>query len=367
MYAEPGYLLFASGDRLVAQRFDRTSLRPVGKVVPLGDAPPLSTFEGAYPLTASANGVLAHIATSIPDTELVWLDRAGRQISAISLSPGSYTNPTLSSDGRRAIVSKPNSPTSSDLWMVDLERAVATRLTFDGRVASGAGTGGPAIWSLDEHWVAVMYSHSGRYDVYRVPVSGAGRPEPLVQSNAVFKVPLAWSPDGRYLVFSQNDEPTVWDLWLLPLAGDRKPVPYLRTPFNEMAAAISPDGRWLAYDSDETGVPEIYVRSFPEPGEKHRVSTAGGTGAQWSRDGRELLIFTSSQLFYGGGPIFSVAVETTPTFKAGAPRLLFTAGQNFMGITATSDLKRFLAAIPVEGAAPPSITIILNWQAALKH
>ena len=369
IYVDPGYLLFVRGDRLAAQRFDRSSLRPVGEVVPLGDAPPLSTFDGAPILSASTNGVLAHMATSIPDTELVWLDRTGRPLGAVSLTPGSYATPCLSPDGRWATLGKSSSPTRCDQWIVDLERAVATRLTFDGLVASSTGTGSTAVWSPDSSRIALMYNRSGSglYDVYQVLASGAGRPEPLVQSDIVFKFPVAWSPDGRYLVFAQNDEATGWDLWLLPLEGERKPVPYLCTPFNESTAAISPDGRWLAYDSDETGTPEIYVQSFPEPGEKHRVSTGGGTSAQWSRDGHELVFFNLSQFFSGSGPVFSVDVETTPSFKAGTPRLLFTPQPDILGLTATSDLKRFLAAIPAEGAAPPSITIMLNWQAALKR
>jgi serine/threonine-protein kinase len=143
-------------------------------------------------------------------------------------------------------------------------------------------------------------------------------------------------------------------------------VRYLGTPFNEITAAISPDGRWVAYDSDETGTSEIYVRSFPEPGEKHRITTAGGFRAQWSRGGRELLIWTSSGLSNTVGPVYSVDVQTSPAFKAGTPRVLFTPRGDLLGLTATSDLKRFLAAVPVEGSAPASITVILNWQAALK-
>jgi Tol biopolymer transport system component len=368
IYAEPGYLLFARSDRLVAQRFDLSSLRPVGEVVTLGDAPPVSSFEGVSPLSASANGVLAHVATSLPDTKLVWLDRSGQLSGTVSLPPGCYTSLCLSPDGRRVIVKMPNSPTSYDLWRVDLQRAaVATRLTFEGVASGGGGIGSSAVWSPDGTKVAFQYKGPGLYDVYQVLASGAGRPEPLVQSEVVFKTPAVWSPDGRYLVFAQNDEATGWDLWLLPMQGDRKPVPYLRTPFNETSAAISPDGRWLAYDSDETGTPEIYVRSFPEPGEKHRVSLQGGTGAQWSSTGKELLIWTSGQFYSTYGSIYIVEVQTTPSFKAGTPRLLFTPRQDLLGIAATSDLKRFLAAVPVEGAAAPSITVTLNWQAALKR
>jgi hypothetical protein len=156
-------------------------------------------------------------------------------------------------------------------------------------------------------------------------------------------------------------------MWLLPLDGQRKPVPYLCTPFNEGGGDVSPDGRWLAYTSDETGRFEIYVRSFPEPGERYRVSTTGGTAAQWSRDGRELLIWAGGDLWRTAGPVLSVDVQTTPSFKLGSPRLLFTPRSDIPGMVASRDLKRFLAVVPVEGAAPPTITVILNWQEALKR
>jgi Tol biopolymer transport system component len=366
-YAEPGYLLFVRGGRLLAQRFDESSPRLVGNAIPLGDTPPASTFEGAPLLCASATGVLVHPAAYVPNTRLVWLDRVGRLTGTIPLPPGRYEGPSLSPDGQWAAVNRSNSPTSSDLWKVDLQRAVATRLTFDGLVSPGAGYGLVGIWSPDGRRIAIQYNRSGSYDVYQVSTTGAGRPEPLVQSDVALKIPASWSPDGKFLVFSQNDEATGWDLWLLPLQGDRKPVPYLRTSFNEISGTISPDGRWLAYDSDETGTPEIYVRSFPEPGEKYRVTTSGGTAAQWSKDGRELLIWTTGQFLNTHGALFSVGVETTPSFRAGTPRTLFTPPQDFVGISATSDLKRFLATVQVAGAAPPSITVTLNWQAALKR
>jgi Tol biopolymer transport system component len=364
--AVTGYLLLVRGNRLVAQEFDRLRLRPTGRIVPLDDAPPGSSFDGAPLLSASENGVLIHTATNLPNTQLVWFDRMGRSLGSVPLPPAGYGSPSISADGRWATISKTNSPTSSDLWLVDLQRAVTTRLTFDGLLATSGGAGATAVWSPDGSRVAYMCNRSGLYDVYQVLTNGTGKPEPLVQSDVVFKTPVTWSPDGKYLVWSQNVEPTQWDLWLLPMQGDRKPVPYLCTPFDENTAAISPDGRWLAYDSNETGRTEIYVRSFPEPREKHRVSVSGGTAAQWSQDGRELLFWTSGQMAYTVGSIFTVDVQTSPSFKAGTPRLLFTPRQDLVGIAATADLKRFLAAVPVEGSAPPSITVMLNWQAGLK-
>jgi Tol biopolymer transport system component len=227
--------------------------------------------------------------------------------------------------------------------------------------------GMPVVWSPDSSRVAYGYVRSGVSDVYQILASGTVQPEPLVQSDVTYKYPLAWSPDGKYVVFTQLGDEGLYDLWLAPLQGDRTPRPYLRTPFNEDFASLSPDGRWLAYNSDETGTSEIYVRSFPEPGEKYRVSTSGGTVTQWSSDGKELLFFSLNRYYSGSGPIYAVDVETSPTFRAGAPRMLFPPRPDLSGLAMTADLSRFLATVPAEGAPPASITVTLNWQAALER
>lgn len=361
-----GYLLYANGNRIVAQEFDRDALRPRGEIMPLGNAPPASSFAGSSLVSASENGVLVHTAANPPKTQLVWFDRQGESLATIPIPPAAYSSPSISPDGRWAAVSIINSPTSYDLWLVDLQRAVTTRLTFDGLAAGGTGLGASVIWSSDGTRVVYQSLRSGIYDVYQVLTNGTGKPEPLVQSSVVFKMPASWSPDGKYLVWIQNTEQTQWDIWLLPMQGDRKPIPFLRTPFDENTAAISPDGRWMAYDSNETGRPEIYVRSFPEPREKHRISISGGSNPQWSSDGRELIFWTSDNWAATFGSAYVVDVQTSPAFKTGPPRLLFSPRQDIMGIGATADLTRFLAAVPVPGSAPPSVTVIVNWQALLR-
>jgi len=310
--------------------------------------------------------VLVHTAADPPKTQLAWLDRSGKLLDTIPLAPAAYSSPSISPDGRRAVVSIMNSPTSYDLWLVDLQRAVTTRLTFDGLASGGAGLGATPVWSPDGTRIAYQCSRSGVYDICQVFADATGKPEPLVESNVVFKLPVSWSPDGEYLLWNQNVEQTQWDIWLLPVQGDRKPVPYLRTPFDENTAAVSPDGHWLAYDSNETGRSEVYVRSFPEPREKYRVSTSGGTSPKWSRDGRELLFWTSDTISYTVGSAYTVDVQTGPAFRAGSPRLLFSPRQDIVGVSAAADLQRFLAAVPVQGSAPPSITVIMDWRRLLK-
>ncbi len=365
VYTEPGYLLFESGGRLVAQRFDRSKLCPVGRVIPLGDAPSLLMADGAPILCPPAKGVLVHVTSMISNTELTWLDRTGRPTGTIPLPPGRYEYPTLSPNDRWVAVTKHGTATGGDLWVVDLERDVPSRLTFDGSVASGT-VGSPWPWSPDGDRIAYTANPSGPWCIYQVAADGTGRPEPLLESGELFKFPVSWSPDGTYIVCYWFGGLGGMDVWLLPLEGDRTPAPYLRTRFDESDGRVSPNGRWLAYESNETGTMEQYVSSFPILGERYRITTSGDAAyAQWSKDGRELIVYTWPGNI-GCGPVLSVNVQTAPTFKAEPPRMLFTPPRNLAGLVATSDLKRFLAAVPVEGSAQ-SITVILNWEAALKQ
>lgn len=187
-----------------------------------------------------------------------------------------------------------------------------------------------------------------------------GDEEPLLESSALFKSISQWTEDGRYLVFNQPDAATGWDLWLLPVEGERKPVPFLRSRFNEYGGAVSPDGRWMSYSSDESGRREAYVQSFPTPGSKYQVSTTGAFFAGWSKDSKEMGIAGLD------GTVLIADVKTAPTFTAGAPRALFKLRPDVIATTGTTDLQRFLVAVPVGAAAPPSLVLELNWMSALK-
>jgi len=287
VYAEPGYLIFVRNGRLMAQRFDPRRLAISGEPQPLGEAPPPSGTHGAPAVSVSATGVLAHPGIGLPNTQLVWLDRAGKPRGTIPLPAGRWGSAVFSPDAQRIVVDRQSSPTEADLWMVELSRGVASRFTF-----TNAPQTGNAVWSPDGQWVAYNVDRGGPRDIYRKPASGAGEEEAVLQSNALFKNVSDWSRDGRYLVFNQPDATTGWDIWLLPVEGERKPIPYLRSRFNENGGWISPDGRWMMYTSDESGKGEVYVQSFPTPGNKYQISTAGGFFGFWSRDGREVLLST---------------------------------------------------------------------------
>jgi len=233
-------------------------------------------------------------------------------------------------------------------------RGVATRFTF----APASETWSP-VWSPDGKWVAYNSNRLGPLDICRKSTAG-GDEEPLLESSTLFKLVSGWTPDGGSIIYNQPDPETGWDLWRLPLDGDRKPVPVVRTRFNEYGGAVSPDGHWFTYSSEESGKQEIYVQSYPEPGLKYQVSTAGGTGSGWSKDGKQIL-FASLD-----GNIMIADVETAPAFKVDRPRVLFKARQDAVGSTATRDFSRFLMSVPAGEAAPPTITIVLNWTAGMK-
>jgi len=359
-YAAPGYLIFVRNTSLFAQRFDPQRLVLKGEPISLGEAPPPSSYTGAGTVTASVNGIMAHMGVGLPNTELRWVDRAGNPSGTIPVPAGRYEGVVLSPDGKRLCVVRRSGASSEDLWLLDLDRPVPTRFTF------GPSQNYTPAWSPDGGRIAFAADRSGPDDIYLKPTSGGGAEAPLLVGGALFKEPDSWSPDGRYIVFEQPDEQTGWDLWLLPVDGDHTPVAYLRTPFNERYAVVSPDGRWIAYNSDESGKSEVYVQSFPSPGSKYQVSTNGSSGGstsiEWTRGGDELV-------FIGGDGLTLMAADVTssPGFRVGAPRKLFKARQDLVAWNVTPDGQRFLIVAPAGLASSSKITLEMNWTAALKR
>jgi Tol biopolymer transport system component len=239
---------------------------------------------------------------------------------------------------------------NTDVWLVDTERATFRRLTLD------PGIDGEPIISPDGS--RLVYVADGRDDVYQMyerPADGTGGETLLLETNE-HKNPRDWSPDGRYILFTNQSLETGWDLLALPLAGDRKPLEVARTRFDEANGRFSPDGRWVAYSSAESGRSEVYVQSFPGGEGKQVVSVGGGQFPRWRRDGRELYYFTPA-----GDRLMAVSVSTAATkFQAEAPLYLFTALARRYGFEPSLDGQKFLLNIQVSEPSP--ITVILNWK-----
>jgi Tol biopolymer transport system component len=363
-----GHMLFLRENTLMAQEFDAKTMQLRGDAVPIAEQVETRTVTnssfGAY--SVSSTGVLVYQrGASVTGSQLVWLDREGRQLAAIGES-GSFGNVELSADQRRAVVTLlDQTRQASDLWIVDLARGLRTRLTF------GDGNKLHAVWSPDGSRVVFDSNRGrsfGRMDLYMRAANGTGDEERLFEDDRN-KAPTSWSPDGRTLMFVST-MPSVSrpnsDLFVLPMTGDRKPVPFLATPFNETDGHFSPDGKWVAYVSDESGRPEVYVLPFAGSAGKSQISTAGGGLPRWRADGKEL--------FYLNRESKLVAVTVSAAgnvFDVGDSRTLFQLPINAVvqnNYDVSADGQRMLAnALTLDPGGSPPLTMVVNWTAALKR
>jgi Tol biopolymer transport system component len=245
---------------------------------------------------------------------------------------------------------------NNDIWVLDAVRNTSSRLTFE-------GTAIIPIWSPDGN--RILYRTQQPGDLYQKLSSGAGTPEALFKSNTD-KNPTDWSADERFVVYEAQGPKTGADVWVLATTGDRKPFPMLRSEFNEQQGRLSPDNQWIAYSSDETGRPEVYVQSFPTPGEKWQISTSGGADPRWRRDGKELFFISSDR------KLMAVDIQAGSTFQAGLPRSLFDVRVSGLIDVRThyavaADGRRFLVNTIDETDVAAPITVVLNWTARLRN
>jgi Tol biopolymer transport system component len=355
-YAPPGYLLFVRDRTLVAQPFDLGALKTTGEPVPLAEKIGVDSI-GLARFSVSRDGILAY-RTGEAGSRLVWVDRAGKELETVPDS-GESRNPVLSASGDRVAFGQTDPRTSLDhIWVRDLVRGSSSRLTF------GDTNETASIWSPDGKQIAYRIDRRGPSDVVARAADGTGEEQVLLKGDALL-IPSDWSRDGRDIAFTRFDKDTGQDLWVLPTSGDRKPIVVLRTPFNESNAAFSPDGRFIAYHSNESGRNEVYVRNFPGPGGKWQVSTAGGVEAHWSADGKEIMFRSPDQ------KVMAADVRTAgESFQAGVPKELFQG--RFQPAVArnrfapTPDGQRFLTVAPVGRDAMAPTTVVLNWWAGLE-
>jgi Tol biopolymer transport system component len=283
---------------------------------------------------------------------LTWVDRAGKALDSIGVR-GSFTTPALSPDGNTVAVDLLDLLSDNrDIWLLGLARGTASRFTFAGNNLS-------PVWSPDGSQVAFGNGASGQWTISRKAANGSGTPEVLLASPAAV-YPTDWSRDGRFLIYDQRTEKGTNAIWVLPLSGDRKPIAYLSSDYGYYAGKLSPDGRWMAYASIETGRFEVYVQSFPGKSGKFQISTGGGFREQWSRDGKEIFYIAPRGMM-------AVDVKAGEKFEAGAPKALFEmrlVGQQTYSVS--PDGRRFLVPTLPEEVAGAPLTVVLNWTAGLK-
>jgi serine/threonine protein kinase len=355
-YAEPGYLLFERDGKLVAQRFDPSRLELAGEPVPIGD-PPLaeSVYEATWIATASRDGRLASLWSRPRSTDVGWVDRSGRSLGQVSLPPARWQELALALDGRSVLATRPLATTTNEIWLFDFERITA------GRVSPRDSGGFTPQWAPDGRSFVYSSNLSGRHEIYRQMAGRADAAELLTTLDAQFKSPCGFTPEGTSLVMSAND-PEGWCYWTVPLAGNGAPSRLLTTNVLEVEAAVSPDGRWLAYLSGEWERTEVYVMSFPTGRQRVQVSTSGGKHPMWTRGGKELLYLSTQGRETA---VMSVPIEIGKELTAGAPRPLLTR-RDLVSCAVTPDGERLLLSTESGETPPPYIQLILNWTTALR-
>jgi serine/threonine protein kinase len=364
-YTQAGYLLWVRNRALLAQPFDVSRLSMTGSLIQIADNV-LNEGPGSAAYSASNNGVLAFWGGAAPpDTQLTWMNRDGAVTGKVG-SPGGYYTVSLAPDERTVAVSRyeANERTLSiALWLVDVQRHTSTKFTF------GVAANNP-IWSRDGSEITFMSPRSGPPSLFRKSVRNSGSEEQLFKTLAS-SLPTDWSPDGETLIYQSIDSVTRWDLWLLPGAEPRTPVPFLRGASNETDGRVSPDGRWIAYVSDESGMPEVYISAFPKGGAKASISTGGGHTPRWRADGRELFYVS------GARRLMAVSMRSAANgtaMEAGLPTPLFeipalppaadrySSSEYAVAASGQRFLLRALAGVATDAPA----TVVLNWTTEIR-
>jgi len=364
VYVHPGYLLFVEGETLLAQAFDaeRLELRdqPFAVAEHVGRS---STSMSA--VSASRTGTIAYAGSIVHNGRLTWMDRSGNPIGSAGTAEGDYTDFRLSPDDKRLAFSLVDRKAGAiEVWLTDLARGGTSRFAFGTSIAASA------LWSPDGSKLAFR-SLRGVIQFFQRSAAGGGSDEPLLQAEtyrtagipSINLIPTDWSPDGRHIIFSAPSVAFGNDLWLLPLSGDGKPAKFIASPAEEMHGNFSPDGRLVAYTSNESGKFEVYVETFPRSDRKWAVSTNGGYEPRWRADGGEIYYLSEDR------KLMAVSVGPGPSF--GIPKMLFQtrvpAGvtTNRTHYVATRDGRRFLVDTQTSEAPPNPITVVLNWTTAL--
>jgi Tol biopolymer transport system component len=348
-----GYLLYLRETVLVAQHFDPKSLKLSGDPTPVAEKLDYWNARDLAAFTA-AHGTLVFRHGSLQKTQPMWVDRTGKEVGRFG-EPGLYMSPRSSPDGALVGVVRPDPDTGKgDVWIVDTKRNTMSRSTFaDAASISYA-------FSPDAKRIAVgTVAGTSSSGIWIQPASGSGTQEKL-DTPKTFGNVSSWSPSGRYLFLMVQNNTTRQDVYYIDLDGDKKLIPFIQSPANENGAVLSPNGKWLAYTSDESGRFEVYVTAFPGPGGKWQVSNGGGGSPHWTADGKQIYYAVADK-------VMVVPIQNVETFEFGAPTALPIHANEFAALGPPAPGERFPALKSLSGGQAHPQEVILNWTGTLKQ
>ena len=361
LYAS-GYMIFMRDQTLLAQPFDAKRMELSGEPTPIGEHIAINGATNVPEFSASEAGTLIYQTGDAAGAwDLLWFTRDGKPAGAITQQER-YYYPALSPDGNFLAVSLFNGTQGvTNLWVFDLKRGTKSRLTFNTGIQIGA------LWSRDGKTLYYAGDIKGIRHIYSKAADGSGSEQTILETPGISELPYSLSPDGRSLVYTRqvaDQAKKNTDIWVLPLTGDRKPFPIVETPFEDMNPAVSPAGKWMAYQNNESGHSEVYMTPFPGGGARWQVSTNGGVDPRWRGDGKELYYLDLTD------NLMAVDVDGSGAApRLGAPHALFQASgvQRQVGTyVVTADGKKFLinSGSTKQGTEP--LTLVTNWTAEVK-
>jgi Tol biopolymer transport system component len=351
-FLAPNHLLYVRAGSLMSVPFDAKTLEVSGSAVPVVQDLVTNSLSGSAQFDLSRDGTLIYVNGGRQATEnTLLLAEHDAKPQPFTVKPNLYESPRFSPDGKLlALTVRLPDP---DIWIYDLERGALRRITF------APGEDELPVWSPDGKHIA--YSSNGRQQAFMVAVDGSGQDEPLMKNETHFHL-QSWSPDGKLIAYERLGSSGNFEIWMLPMEGERKPYAYLTSQFNVDQPAFSVDGHWLAYTSNESGRSEVYAQRFPGPGEKVQVSTDGGSNPVWSRDGKQLV-------YESAGTLWATEVMVSP-FRVGKSRVLYqgdiwndAAGPNY-ALAPTG--KRIVVVERVKDPDGGNVKVVLNWNQELQ-
>jgi Tol biopolymer transport system component len=353
-YVEPGWLLFSRKGLVAAQPFDAKALRLAGDAVTLDDGPgDIGSQYSGGPAASAVSNALVYLNDPFSSTRLAWVDLSGRETDRVEAPEARYPEVRLAPDQQHAALVRMTSASASSIWTLDFARHGVQR------IADAPGINYQVAWSPDGRRIAFTNDGSGTETIFVRDADAAAPVTMLFSSPALFKKVNSWAPSGPVL-FAQLSPETQSDLMVVPTSGQANAAPYIHDSFNETLGRFSPDGRWVVYVSDESGHNDVYVRSFPVPDHKYRVTTDGAGWATWKRDGTGLLTVGNDNR-----QLKLAEVRLGADLSIGVPRIVGALPTGTIGFDAAGDLQHLLVSVPAPGSAGLSLTVVTDWRSAL--